>query len=162
MKKNSKGFVLLETLVVSVFILSTLLFLYIQANNINRSYNESFSYNTVQEVYLLKSFKEYLLSNGYHELVTKIEEEKLAYINITDCPILYLTNDEICVELKNDSNINQLLIAKESYLYTDSADESISFGFKTYIEKLNFKKTSNKYVIIGEFKNNTYSYIRMN
>ena len=46
MKKNNQGFMLVEFLVVSIFVLGTLIFLTIEFNNINKSYNRSFKYDT--------------------------------------------------------------------------------------------------------------------
>ena len=51
MKKNEKGFVLLETLIVTTFVVSTLIFLYTQFSNIKTSYDASFRYNTVEGLY---------------------------------------------------------------------------------------------------------------
>ena len=42
MQKNNKGFVLVETLLVSVFILTTLIFLFIQFRTVKQSFDRSF------------------------------------------------------------------------------------------------------------------------
>ena len=57
MKKNTKGFMLVEFLVVSIFVLGTLIFLTVQFNNINKSYNRSFKYDTVSNLYSAKNIR---------------------------------------------------------------------------------------------------------
>ena len=44
MKKRNKGFILLETLVVSTFIITLLIYLYVQFSNLKKSYDISFRY----------------------------------------------------------------------------------------------------------------------
>ena len=52
-KKNNKGFMLVETLIVATFLVTTLLFIYVQFNNITRTYDTSFRYNTVNGLILI-------------------------------------------------------------------------------------------------------------
>lgn len=58
---NKKGFMLLETLVVSTFILGILIFLFIQLSTIKRAYDTSFRYNTITGLYHAKEFSKFLL-----------------------------------------------------------------------------------------------------
>ena len=65
MKKiNNKGFMLVEVLVVSVFISSILIVMFVQFKKINNSYNVSFNYNTVDSLYLLNNVKKRLITNS--------------------------------------------------------------------------------------------------
>lgn len=63
MKKNNKGFTMLETLVASTLIVSTLVFLYIQFNNLVTGYDESFQFNTVQGIHHAKQLVKYYQTN---------------------------------------------------------------------------------------------------
>ena len=48
-KINNKGFVLAETLIVTSFVAGVLLYLFIQFSNLNKNYNNSFKYNTIED-----------------------------------------------------------------------------------------------------------------
>ena len=50
MKKNSKGFTLVETLIVSAFVIGTLTYLFIQINNSITNYDIAFKYDAVHDV----------------------------------------------------------------------------------------------------------------
>ena len=54
MKKNNKGFTILETLITSTLIISTLVFLYVQFSNLKQNYQESFEFNTVRGIHKSK------------------------------------------------------------------------------------------------------------
>lgn len=93
MKKCNKGFMLLETLIVSTFILGTLVFLYVQFSAVKRSYDISFRYNTVPGLYYAKEIESFLKEDGYSAI-----EEKLAssnYVDITDC----VNSSSLCTKL---------------------------------------------------------------
>lgn len=63
MKKNNKGFTMLETLIASTLIVSTLVFLYVQFNSLLTNYNESFTLNTVQGIHNAKQLAKYYKLN---------------------------------------------------------------------------------------------------
>ena len=60
MKKN--GFALVETLIVSTVVASILIYMFVQFNNLQNRYSESFRYNDVDDLYKLDSLKSYLNS----------------------------------------------------------------------------------------------------
>ena len=66
MKKRNKGFMLIETLVVSTFIISTLIYLYVQFTNLKKSYDISFRYDTIPGLYSAKEIDKFINNNyGY-------------------------------------------------------------------------------------------------
>lgn len=83
MKKSNKGFMLLETLIVSTFILGTLIFLYVQFSAVKRTYDVSFRYNTVPGLYYAKEVARFLKEDGYAEIDKNLSGNN--YINITNC-----------------------------------------------------------------------------
>lgn len=83
MKKSNKGFMLLETLIVSTFILGTLIFLYVQFSAVKRSYDVSFRYNTVPGLYYAKEVAIFLKEDGYTTIDKKLSGN--SYIDITNC-----------------------------------------------------------------------------
>ena len=63
MKKNSNGFTILETLITSTLVISTLVFLYVQFNNLERNYDDSFRFNTVNGIHKAKELSKYYQAN---------------------------------------------------------------------------------------------------
>ena len=59
-KKNSNGFMLAETLIVTIFVAGVLIFLFIQFSSLSKSYEESYIYNTVEGLYSLNGFNNLL------------------------------------------------------------------------------------------------------
>ncbi|MEG2311383.1 MAG: type II secretion system protein, partial [Bacilli bacterium] len=84
-KNNNRGFMLIETLICSTFIVGILIVLYTQFERINKSYEDSFKYNTVNNLYLVNNFKMYLLQNGGESLLNNLNSTNY-FIDITACP----------------------------------------------------------------------------
>lgn len=59
MKKNEKGFTLLETLVVSTFVVGTIVFLFSQFVVIKKNYTRSLKYDNVDDIYIAKNLKQF-------------------------------------------------------------------------------------------------------
>ena len=60
MKKNSnKGFVLAETLIVTTFVAGILFFMFVQFTSLSKNYNDSYKYNTVEDLYALRNIRDY-------------------------------------------------------------------------------------------------------
>jgi len=155
MKKiNNKGFSLVETLVVTIFIATVLIFLFIQFSNLNSSYEDSFKYNTVEGLYALEDIKEYLENDFEYQLIEN-ELSSKNYIDISDCSIFL--DETYCQKLLEFENINNIVVAKNLDSY-----ENIFTNSKEFIEfssKIN-NKGKEKYRIIASFNDNTFATIR--
>ena len=88
-KSNRKGFILAETIAVSTIVMTSLVILYSQFVSINNSYNRSFSYNNVNNLYLVKNIRDYLSEENLNKLISSMEESNSLYIDITSCPNEY-------------------------------------------------------------------------
>lgn len=154
-KNNNQGFMLAETLIVSVFVAGVLIFLYIQFLKLNTSYDEPYIYNTVENLYALEDIKKYIqLEETVLEYIdTNIEA--LKYIDITDCSLF--TNVDYC------TNLFKLEGIKDIFITTNSVPKTYIKGyseeFQTFINKINFKGNE-KYRIVASFENFTFATIR--
>ena len=92
MKKiDNKGFMLLETLVVSAFIISTLVYLYIQFSNLKGNYEKSFVYDSIPELYSTKQVNDFINSNyNYSDLFLAVDRSDDSYIEIYLVMPIYL------------------------------------------------------------------------
>ena len=155
-KKNNKGFVLVETLVVTAFVAGVLIYLYLQFTNLNASYEESYRYNTVEGLYALKDIIDYL--EGYENVDQLINDNinNLSYIDITDCSIFaYLT---YCKKLFGLENIKNIVVTHNS-IPKDADFSGYSLGFQNFIGKIT-PEGEQPYRLVAEFNNSTYATVR--
>lgn len=154
-KTNNKGFVLIETIIVSSFVAGILIFTFIEFTSLTSSYSESFKYNTVEDLYTTENIKNYILSdsNFLTTLNDSINPDKV--MDITNCSMF--TNDNYCKKLFELSNIENIIVCNN---YFDEKNISVKDeDFKTFIDKI--KGTGKeKYRIIVKFKDSTFSTIR--
>lgn len=160
MKKNCKGFVLLETLIVSTFILGTLVFLYVEFSAVKRSYDISFRYNTVPGLYYAKEMTSYLKEIGYSNLEPIMENNN--YIDITSCEYFDLMCSNIVKHIGAKKVIyvgNKLNNLKSSL--QGNYDKGVFDGeLKKFILQLSDETTDRKRIII-EFNDSTFATIHL-
>lgn len=154
MKKiYNKGFVLLETLIVTVFISSVLLFLFIQFNALNKNYEESYEYNSVEKIYALNNIANYILNDW--DLYQKIESNTDDYINITNCSLF--SNVNFCKKIFDNLEINTIVITKNNFnknSFMDYDDDFIRF-----IQKIS-PRGNEKYRLIAKFNSGEFATVR--
>ena len=163
MKKfNNKGFLLVETLVSATFVLTVLIILFLQFKNLIINYNNSYKYNTVENVYTLGSIKNYLINNGN---LNEFDFGGESYIKIADensktCQNLpeNFMNQTFCDILIESSNIKTIIYTDESHFdgLKLNGNSGIKEGMKKFIKQL---KSTGKSRIIAEFDNGTFASI---
>jgi len=166
MKKNNKGFMLLETLIVSTIILSTLIFLFIQFSNIKTSYEISFTHNTIPGIYIAKELSDFLVENNINsDLSNQLDDFENGFINIKTHT--YINNGEnlFYQNMIKDMNIKNVIYTSDNlttlktYLNSNSIDKTIfTESFKNFIFKLKTKESNNNRLIIM-FNDNTFASI---
>ena len=162
-KNNNKGFLATEALVVSIFVLTTLIVIFVQFQTITNSYNYSFKYDTVDDLYLLNEAKSYIKSNYNQKLIDDLNSSVYKYVDISFCDENYLNYSNYCQVLFNNLNIKKIIFTNEN---TDALKESLNQSHSLNEELISFIKTIkydgvNSYRIIAEFNNNTYASLRL-
>ena len=93
MKKNlsldNRGFLLMETLLVSLTIAGILVYMYVQYSSIGNTYQRFYRYNSLENVYRVETIKKYLIFTSGDSFYSKLD------------------NGEV-VELTKDSNVGNL------------------------------------------------------
>jgi len=153
---NNKGFMLVETLIVTTFVAGVLIFLFIQFNNLSKAYDDSYVYNTPEGLYALEDIKKYVDTDI--DLLTYINEniESLKYIDITDCNLF--NNKNYCLKLFELENIDKIFITTNNF-----EKESITRykeDFIIFINKIN-EEGEEKYRLVASFKNSTFATLRL-
>lgn len=152
----NKGFVLAETLIVTAFVASVLIYLFIQFTNLNSNYNDSYNYNTVEGLYSLRNIRYYILRDN--DVQAYIENNLLTenIIDVTDCSI-FEEDYSYCKKLFELENIKRIFITKNKFDKTIFLDFDIDF--QKFINKIN-SEGNEKYRLLVEFNDSTYATIR--
>ena len=168
-KSNSKGFMLLETLIVSSFIITILIFLYIQFVNLKTSYDTSFKYDSIPNLYNIKQADIFINKNyGYGKFKDDLRKsENNNYIEIykNTCNISYFSNNiSYCNKLMSNLNIKTLLIIDNNLSKIKlnfKQNNPYSNGLLKYLNTIDPILANKSYLLIAEFNDNTYSYLKL-
>lgn len=155
MLKNNKGFMLAETLLVTTFIAGVLIYLYIQFTNLNKNYDDSYNYNTVEDLYALYDVVEFINSDEYaiSYIENNITEQK--YIDISNCSLF--TDSVLCKKLLSLENINEIFITTNTVPKANIID--YTSGLMNFINKIN-PSGIETYRLVASFNDNTYATLR--
>ena len=113
MKKDSnKGFVLVETLIVTTFVAGVLIYLFIQFSNLSQNYEDSYKYNTVENLYSLRNIRDFILKDKIGFINNLEQVTSYGIVDITDCK--NFTETEYCLKLLELENIKQIFITNNN------------------------------------------------
>lgn len=167
MKKNNRGFLLAESLVVSTFVLTILILLYIQFNNLTTNYKNSYNYNNVESIYDLSSVSNYLLTNNYN-LSDQLTESKPYVIVYKDgsCNMDAGIIDSFCDNLISQMDAKTVIYtssdisAIQKYV-SENDDSNINQKLREFISRVETNTVQNKGRLFAEFNNGTFATIAM-
>lgn len=138
-KLNNKGFLLVETLIVSVFVLSICLILYRNGMPVIQEYEKRENYDDIDSIYNADTLREFIVNENTNIQTILNEVENNGYKIIT-CDTL--SNKDKCNKLTSALNIDKIIISKwniavlQNDITNNNNDEikNLSKGFKTYIK----------------------------
>ena len=154
-KSNKKGFILAETIAVSVVIMTCLVIVYTQFMTISKSYSRTFTYNSVNNLYLVNNIKNFIKKDGIDKMIETLDSVK--YIDITSCSTDYFIEYASCRSLIENSNIKQIIFTRQNLKELENnLDNNLSEKMKQFIKFINYGDTNN-YRLIVEFNDETYA-----
>ncbi len=167
MKKNNRGFLLAESLIVSTFVLTILILLYVQFSNLTTNYKNSYNYNNVESIYDLSSIANYLKTNNY-DLSSKLTKSKPYVIVFEDdsCNMDAGIIDTFCDNLANKMDAKKIIYTSsdisviQKYV-SENEDTNINQSLRDFITKVETTPVQNKGRLFAEFNNGTYATIVM-
>lgn len=133
MKCQKTGFVLVETLIVSVFIMTLLAALYANLFPVVAEYEKRTNYDSVSAKYVAHWARKMILDKGRDNIYTLVD----GYLDITDCS--YYSDATFCTNYKNANQVNKIYITPYSlttfknYVKTSGRFDR---GFEEYIASL--------------------------
>ena len=162
MIKNNKGFALTEILILSAVVIGVLTFMYIQFKNINRSYQYSFKYDTVEGMFLANNIVNYINNDNYDILVEKLNTNQEGYLDITSCDLELFQTPLFCEQLIQKSEIKQIIFTNENASKLKANMQKLDNDFQEYIKKIKTINTENDYRIIIKYNDGTFTTMRFN
>lgn len=162
MRKNNKGFVITEVLILSTVIVGLLVFMYIQFKNINRSYQYSFTYDTVEGMYLANNIINYINEKEYDTLVEKLNQSGKNYLDITKCDVDIFSTSNYCQKLFDASEVEQVIFTEENLSKLKTNMNGINEDMKKYINQIQTINSKTDHRIIIKYKNQTFTTMRFN
>ena len=170
MKKDRKGFTLIETLIVSTVIIGIIVFLFAQFSKLRKSYDNSFNYNNIVAIYNTKNINKFLISTNYSTITTALKNEEDGYVDISSCPDDYILNSDYCKKLFDFMKVNSVFIVRENQLsasedtnlkkYIRENPEKVHAKFYEFVTTLSSKSdNTGGYRLIAEYDNTMFASI---
>jgi len=116
---NKKGFALVETLIVTVFVMTLFIFTYQNVIPMIGEYEKMYSYDDIDSIYAANLYKQVVLRYvNLNHIDTKLNTD--TYVDITDCSNsdIYASND-YCSNIKKALNIRE-----DDYIFITNYDIS--------------------------------------
>ena len=150
-KMNNKGFLLAESLIVTTFVLTVLIYLFAQFKNLMIEYKKTYQYNTVEDIYNLGSISKFLTQNN---------------ITINSNQYIFKDNDctnEIPIEKKKtfkeivkSMKIDYLIFADSNIDNVKNNMSSYNQDMQDFVERVSTKKIDGKGRLLAKFKKENY------
>lgn len=164
MKKTNRGFTLLETLIVSTFIASTLIYLFIQISNVKTSYDITFRYDTVPGLYGVQDITTYLTDVTYDDLKAALDASSLGYIDITNGTAITNANQDYYNDIVSKINAKMIIFIKENTTdIVSKLDTNTTFSeeMKKFIRRIDTGKIDSLYRVVIEYNDNTFATLKL-
>lgn len=169
--KNNRGFLLAESLVVSTFVLTVLIFLFVQYQNLMTTYKNNTDYNNPEAIYNLGSFGQYL--NADPSRLTSLSDSlgSNAYIRVYDkssggCNV-NLGLGTFCDTIFNAAGAKKVIYAGSDLTnlknYIKNNDDSyLNQSLRDFIRRIDADAIENKGRLIAQFDNGYFATVAMN
>lgn len=150
--RKKKGYMLVETLIVSVTVTSILIYLYSQFTNVQTFYNEVYKYNNVNELYLTGTIKNLIISNEPN-IYEKIDSNNFINIcnSVNNCSTINV-NSPALKEIISHYKVKNIILAsanKSDVIKEQINSKSYSSQMKEFSKLIADQKKD--YRIIVEF-----------
>lgn len=155
MKKNNYGFLLVETLVVTIFVAGVLIYMFIQFSNLKEKYNEQYNYNTVDDLYALNTIVKYIKDD---EIISQYIVDNLRskeYLDLTDCS--NFLNEVYCSKLFYLEEVDQIIVLNNTQSYENI--KGLKGDMLYFMSKIS-NEGFEKYRLVARFGDSRFATIR--
>lgn len=169
--KNNKGFLLAESLVVSTFVLTVLIFLFVQYQNLMTTYKNNSDYNNPEAIYNLGSAGQFLSANTTRLMSLNDNLGSNTYIKVYDkssggCNAS-LGLETFCNTIFNSIGAKKVIYTNsnldsiKNYIKSNS-DSYLNQALRDFIKRLDADEIDGKGRLIAEFDNGYFATIALN
>lgn len=159
-KKGNGGFLLSESLIVSTFVLTVIMLMFVQFKGIIVNNKKQYSYNSVENIYSLGSLAEFIRNNS---------------VTISNNNVMIFTGGESGSCSANVTNLTQRIICTnmakaidaDYIFYTDSDIDtvkssvssmaSINQDMKDFVQRVNADRVDGRKRLIAKFINGNFA-----
>lgn len=162
MKKNKQGFTLIETLLVSTFVVGTLVYLFVQFSNVKKIYDISFERDTIPDLYYVQNITSYLSKIDIRNITTSLNNNE--YVEIESCSFT-VSSASYCRELMQMANVKKAIVVKDDITnlkkqLNETTNNPFSEKMYQYILSLSNSRIQKPRLIV-EFLNGTVASLQM-
>lgn len=163
MKKSSyfgtRGFMLVETLLVSLTIAGILIYMYSQFSTINDTYQRLYNYNTTESLYHSDIMRQFLINytKKTDTLYTSLTTSKAT--DIKGCSFVSGVDRTYCEALVGAMDVKKIILTYDDFKASDRTDKILNIAgnddkvmVRNYLKQIE-SVTENKYRIIVIFNN---------
>jgi len=136
-KLNNRGFLLVETVIVSVFVLTMFVLIYQNSIPMIEIYNQRIQYDDLNSVYVADLFRKFIVKDANYQGFLE-EVQSVGYKDVGNCSIYSAGRQEVCVELKKALGIledDEIYISDWNITELDKLD-TLPRGYIEYIRYL--------------------------
>ena len=138
MKKNNKGFMLVEVIVTSTVIVAAMIGLYASFNKLYVNYDSKSKYYNIDAVYATKViFSSMLNEKKINSTINKIfQDSQYGYfINSKECNSEFFETNSTCDSVKELYDVeNMIIVEYDKEVLLNFKNESLNETFKEYID----------------------------
>lgn len=162
MKKNRQGFTLIETLLVSTFVVGTLVYLFVQFSNVKKIYDISFERDTIPDLYYVQNLTTYLSKIDTSNITKSLTNHE--YVEIESCSFT-VSSAAYCENLMQMANVKKAIIVKDDLTnlkkqLTEANPNPFSEKMYQYILSLSNSKIQKSRLVV-EFTTGTVASLQM-
>lgn len=161
---NTRGFMLVETLLVSLTIAGILIYMYSQFSTINDTYQRLYNYNTTERLYHADIMRQFLVNYTVKtDSIYTVTVNNNKAVDIKNCSFVTGNDRTYCDLLVTAMDVKKIILTYDDFKVSDRAekilnqiaeeDRGLVKNYLKQIESVN----ENKYRIIVLFKDDTIS-----
>lgn len=125
---NNKGFLMVETVIVSIFVLAIFILVYRNSIPMVSMYQNRERYDDIDSVYNINLFRNLIIEDGYiyNSIIDRVDKE--GYVDITNCEVFKENNEiyDTCINLKRMIGVEDFDgVVKDDKIFVTNWDLSI-------------------------------------
>lgn len=167
-KRNNRGFLLAESLIVSTFVLTVITLIFIQFKNLMVNNKRHYSYNSIENIYNLGSLAEYLKANENesNSLNNALSISPNYYYTVFDgnsCSDFVLNPgmQSGCTNLAKDMDLKYVFYTDSNVENVKNNIDNIDQDMLDFIEKVDSTQINGKGRLFAKFNDGSFATIAM-